>query len=107
MWDKETCTVPIIIGALKSISRSIDIYLKKLYTSYSLNTSQKNCNVRNCQHFEKSIIYQIKKKLKKVQTLNKKMVNYKQLFTNILSSQACQYCKNINLLFHLSSTQNN
>lgn len=61
MWDKETCSVPIIIGALKSISKSIDIYLKKLYTSYSLNTSQKNCNVRNCLHFEKSIIYQIKK----------------------------------------------
>ena len=72
MWDKETCTVPIIIEALKSISKSIDIYLKKLYILYSLNTSQKNFNVRKCQHFEKSIIYQVKKKLKKLQTLNKK-----------------------------------
>ena len=59
--------------------RSIEIYLKKhrylleeaIYF-IQLEHFTKNFNVRNCQHFEKSVIYQVKKKLKKLQTLNKK-----------------------------------
>ena len=38
MWDKETCIVPVIIGALGSISKDTNIYLRKLDILYSLKT---------------------------------------------------------------------
>ena len=38
MWDEETCIVPVIIGALESISKDTNIYLRKLDILYSLKT---------------------------------------------------------------------
>lgn len=38
IWNKETCIVPITIGALGSIPKHLGIYLKKLDIPYSLIT---------------------------------------------------------------------
>ena len=42
MWDKETLIVPIIIGALGSISNDLECNLKKLGISYNVETLQKS-----------------------------------------------------------------
>ena len=42
MWDKETLTVPIIIGALGSILNDLKCNWKKLGISYNVGTLQKS-----------------------------------------------------------------
>ena len=42
MWDKETLTVPIIIGALGSILNDLECNWKKLGISYNVGTLQKS-----------------------------------------------------------------
>ena len=58
MWEKETCIVSIIIGALGSIPKDIDRYLleEARYFKQSEHFT-KNHKMKNCQHFKKSTIY--------------------------------------------------
>ena len=42
MWDKETLTVPTIIGALGSMPNDLECNLKKLGISYNVVTLQKS-----------------------------------------------------------------
>ena len=41
MWEKETLIVPIIIGAIGSITNDLESNLKKLGISYNVGTLQK------------------------------------------------------------------
>ena len=57
MWDKETSTIPIIIGALGSILNDLECYLKKIRYIIQCRNFTEVCFTRNCHHSLKSTFH--------------------------------------------------